>query len=56
LTHERFDRTYKYDQDLEAMVAGLTPERIASVFRKRIDPAAMVFVNAGDFEKARVTQ
>ena len=53
---QRFDRTLKYDESLEAKVAALTPEQITAAFRKHIDPANLVFVKAGDFKKAGVLQ
>jgi zinc protease len=53
---QRFDRTLKYDESLEAKVAALTPDQINAAFRKHIDPANLVFVKAGDFKKAGVLQ
>jgi zinc protease len=53
---QRFDRTLKYDESLEAKVAALTPDQINEAFRKHIDPANLVFVKAGDFKKAGVLQ
>jgi zinc protease len=53
---QRFDRTLKYDESLEAKVAALTPEQITAAFRKHVDPANLIFVKAGDFKKAGVLQ
>ena len=53
---QRFDRTLKYDESLEAKVAALTPDQINAAFRKHIDPANLIFVKAGDFKKAGVLQ
>jgi zinc protease len=53
---ERFDRTLKFDESLEAKVAALTPAQVTEALRKHVDPAAMVVVKAGDFKKAGVYQ
>jgi len=53
---QRFDRTLKFDESLEAKVAALTPEQITAAFRKHVDPANLIFVKAGDFKKAGVLQ
>ena len=53
---QRFDRTLKFDESLEAKVAALTPEQISAAFRKHIDPATLIYVKAGDFKKAGVLQ
>jgi zinc protease len=53
---ERFDRTLKFDESLEAKVAALTAEQISDALRHHVDPAAMVYVKAGDFKKAGVYQ
>ncbi len=34
---QRFDRTLKFDESLEAKVAALTPDQINAAFRKHID-------------------
>jgi zinc protease len=52
---EYFNRNMTFDQALEAKVAALTPEQVSAAFR-RIDPAALVTVKAGDFKKAGVYQ
>jgi zinc protease len=53
---ERFDRTLKWYEALEAKVAVLTPEQVSAAFSRRIDPAALIYVKAGDFKKAGVFQ
>jgi zinc protease len=53
---QRFDRTLKFDESLEAEVASLTAEQISEAFRRHIDPATLVSVKAGDFKKAGVWQ
>ncbi|MGA3095279.1 MAG: pitrilysin family protein [Bryobacteraceae bacterium] len=52
---EYFSRTMMFDQALETKVAALTPEQVSAAFR-RIDPAELVTVKAGDFKKAGVYQ
>ena len=51
---QRFDRTMKFDADFEARIAAITPEQVSAAFRRQIDPAALVIVEAGDFKKAGV--
>jgi zinc protease len=53
---QRFDRTLRFDESLEAKVSALTPEQISDAFRKHIDPANLIYVKAGDFKKAGVLQ
>ncbi len=53
---QRFDRTLKFDESLEANVAALTAGQISAAFRKHIDPATLIYVKAGDFKKAGVLQ
>jgi zinc protease len=53
---ERFGRTMKFDADFEAAVAGLTPEQVSAALRRHFDPAGLVIVMAGDFQKAGVLQ
>ena len=53
---QRFDRTMKFDGDLETRIAALTPEQVSAAFRRHIDPAGLVIVEAGDFKKAGVFQ
>ncbi|HTS30149.1 MAG TPA: pitrilysin family protein [Bryobacteraceae bacterium] len=53
---ERFDRTLKWDDELEAKVAALTPDQVSQAFRRHIDPSALTVVRGGDFKKAGVYQ
>jgi zinc protease len=55
-SRQRFDRTLKFDEALEAKVAALTPDQINAAFRKYVDPAALIYIKAGDFKKAGVLQ
>ena len=45
-------RTYAWDRDLEAKVAALTPAELQQALRRRLDPARLVIVKAGDFAHA----
>jgi zinc protease len=47
---QRFDRTLRFDESLEAKVAALTAEQISAAFRQNIDPANLIYVKAGDFK------
>jgi zinc protease len=53
---ERWGRTMKWDETLEARIAALTPEQVSATFRKYIDPTSLSIVKAGDFKKAGVFQ
>ena len=53
---ERFDRTLKWDEALEAKVAALTPDQVTQAFRRHVDPSALTVVRAGDFKKAGAYQ
>jgi zinc protease len=53
---ERFDRTMKFDGDLELAIAALSPDKVNSALKRRLDPAGLVIVKAGDFKKAGVFQ
>jgi zinc protease len=49
---ELFDRVFLWRAGLDAKVAALTPDQVNQAFRRRIDPAALVIVKAGDFKKS----
>jgi zinc protease len=53
-TRERFDRTMKFDETLEASISALTPDQVNTAFRKHMDVAGLAIVKAGDFKKAGV--
>jgi zinc protease len=55
-TRQRFDRTLRFDESLEAKVNALTADQISEAFRKHVDPAGLIYVKAGDFKKAGVLQ
>jgi len=56
LARERFGRTMKFDEALEAQIDTLTVEQVNAAFRKHVDSTAFSSVKAGDFKKAGVWQ
>ena len=56
LNRERFGRTIKFDEALEAKIDKLTVDEVNAAFRKHVVPAAFSYVKAGDFKKAGVLQ
>jgi zinc protease len=56
LSRERFGRTMKFDEAMEAKIAALTPDEVNQAFRSHVDPSAFAVVLAGDFKKAGVTE
>jgi zinc protease len=42
-------RTFAWDEELERRVAALTPQDVLDAMRRRIDPAKLSIVKAGDF-------
>ena len=55
-SHERWGRTMQFDQEFDNKLSALTPEQVNAALRKAVDPAALVYVKAGDFKKANVYQ
>jgi len=53
---ERWDRTMKFDEGLEANVAALTAEQVSAAFRRHVDPSNLTIFKAGDFKKAGAFQ
>jgi zinc protease len=56
LNRERFGRTIKFDEALEARIGKLTVDEVNAAFRKHVVPAAFSYVKAGDFKKVGVLQ
>jgi zinc protease len=56
MARSRWDRTLRFDEDLEAKVDALTPAQINEAFRRNVDLASLSWVKAGDFKKANVYQ
>jgi len=55
-SHERWGRTMQFDAELDQKVRALTPEQVTEALRKAVDPAALIYIKAGDFKKANVYQ
>jgi zinc protease len=55
-SHELYDRTMKWDEQLEQRIASLTAEQISDAFRRHVDASALTIVKAGDFKTAGVYQ
>jgi zinc protease len=51
-TNMRLDRDMMWDKALEEKIMKLSVEDINKVMAKHMDPAKMIYVKAGDFEKA----
>lgn len=52
MSHEQYDRTLKWDAELDAKIEALTADQINAAFRRNIDPDALSIVKAGDFAQA----
>jgi zinc protease len=55
-SNERWGRTMQWDQDLDNKMSALTPEQVSEALRRALDPAALIYIKAGDFKKANVYQ
>jgi zinc protease len=51
-TYLSFDRTFAFDKELEAKVAGLTLAQVNEALRAHVKPEAVSVIKAGDFAKA----
>jgi zinc protease len=51
-TREDYDRTLKWDEDMDAKLEALTPERVNAAFKRHVDPSMLSIVKAGDFKAA----
>jgi zinc protease len=49
-------RTLAWDEQLDAKIQALTADQVNAAFKRRIDPAAISIVKAGDFKAAGVYQ
>jgi len=49
------DRTFAWDEAVEKKIAALTPEQVSDALRRRIDPAKLTVMKAGDFGKTTPT-
>ena len=52
LINEQYGRTMKWDEELDAKIAALTPGEINAAFQRNINPDALTIVKAGDFAGA----
>jgi len=55
-SNERWGRTMQFDQDFDNKVSALTPEQVNAALKRAVDPAALVYIKAGDFKKAKAYQ
>ncbi|MBC8154015.1 MAG: insulinase family protein [Bacteroidetes bacterium] len=46
------NRTMEFDANLDKKIEALTPEQVNTAFKKHIDPAKLIIIQAGDFAKA----
>ncbi len=56
MARERWGRTLKWDEKVEAAVAALTSAQVNEAFKRHVDPAAISIVKGGDFKKAGAYQ
>ena len=42
-------RTFAWDEELERRIAALTPQAVVEAMQRRIDPAKLSVIKAGDF-------
>ena len=54
--NERWGRTMQFDQDIDTKISGLTAEQVNAALKRAVDPAALVYIKAGDFKKANAYQ
>ena len=47
----RVGRSMQYYAELEKKIQAATPKQVDEAFRKRVDPARMIIVEAGDFKR-----
>jgi zinc protease len=55
-SNERWGRTMQFDQDFDNKVSALTAEQVTAALRRAVDPAAWIYIKAGDFKKANAYQ
>ena len=54
VSHEQLDRPFTWDADFERKVGALTADQVNAAFKKRVDPASLSIIKAGDFKAAGV--
>jgi zinc protease len=55
-SNERWGRTMQFDEQLDQKVGALTPDQVTAALKRAVDPAALIYVKAGDFKKANAYQ
>jgi zinc protease len=55
-SNERWGRTMQFDEEIDNKVSALTPEQVSAAFKRAVDPAALIYIKAGDFKKANAYQ
>jgi zinc protease len=55
-SNERWGRTMQFDEELDKKVGALTPDQVTAALKRAVDPAALIYIKAGDFKKANVYQ
>lgn len=56
MAREQSERTLAWDERLDAAIQALTLDQVNAAFRRRVDPAKISIVKAGDFKKSGVLQ
>ena len=55
-SNERWGRNMQFQQDFDNKLSALTPEQVNAAVKRALDPAALIYVKAGDFKKANAFQ
>jgi len=55
-SNERWGRTMQFDEELDKKVGALTPDQVTAALKRAVDPAALIYIKAGDFKKANAYQ
>jgi hypothetical protein len=46
----------QFAQELDQKVGALTPDQVTAALKRAVDPAALIYIKAGDFKKANAYQ
>jgi len=55
-SNERWGRTMQFAEELDKKVGALTPDQVTTALKRAVDPAALIYIKAGDFKKANAYQ
>jgi zinc protease len=55
-SNERWGRTMQFAEELDKKVGALTPDQATAALKRAVDPAALIYIKAGDFKKANAYQ